>query len=92
MKAIAFSNLIHDMKLHKIEKEHYSFIYNHFIFDVILSYFHLLYKTKILFNSTNILLRIDFCLQNIPHSEILDDNIHASLEFLNLLQILYFYP
>ena len=24
MKAIAFSNLIHDMKLHNIEKEHYS--------------------------------------------------------------------
>lgn len=37
MKAIAFSNLIHDMKLHKIEKEHYSFIYNHFTFDIILS-------------------------------------------------------
>ena len=33
MKAIAFSNLIHDMKLHNIEKEHYSFIYNHFTFD-----------------------------------------------------------
>ena len=37
MRCPAFESLIKDMKKNEIDKEHYSFVYNGFQFDTILS-------------------------------------------------------
>lgn len=53
MRCPAFESLINDMNAHNIEKEHYSFNYNGFQFDVILSITHNGYELLVAVHTHN---------------------------------------
>lgn len=53
MKCPAFESLINDMNVHNIDKEHYTFHYNGFQFDVILSITHNGYELLVAVHTHN---------------------------------------